>query len=358
MFRGSVVDHEGHSIHLKIGKYPEDKIGKFSHWAIIQEPEITISKIQFHNDEVQTSAGALNTKFTAMQAGYLWQFSLPGHHPYVLLNKGEGGLLSHGTDTAEIPYTKIMKGDGKTTYKKGLDGLEFAWRNCDIPNGYRAITDEDVFGKDTINGFWYGMGPSYNHLKGPAQNVDKTIYNNWYQNEDQLRSNFTWGNIYNHACLVYGGIPKTVTGNIIGNRKASSLRQPFQSHVKDVANFKSIYAGDIVKIHCNTGVKGRPMAAGLPPFKDYTIDQAYDWEKIAPSQIQSRVHYELEVRPIWPRKNLPAVKRSIFPDLHMQLAAQQCNERSNVQFITIAPQKDRKGEQMKISVTFTVGDGK
>ena len=38
----------------------------------------------------------------------------------------------------------------------------------------------------------------------------------------------------------------------------------------------------------------------------------------------------------------------------MQLAAQQCNERSNLQFITIAPQKDRKNEQMKISVTFTI----
>ena len=54
------------------------------------------------------------------------------------------------------------------------------------------------------------------------------------------------------------------------------------------------------------------------------------------------------------RKNLPAVKKSIFNDLHMQLATQATHDKSNVQFITIAPQKDRKGEQMKISVTFTV----
>ena len=336
-------------------KYPEDKIGKFSHWSIIKEPEITISKIQFHNDEVQATGGAPNTKFTAMQAGYLWQFSLLGHHPYILLNKQAGGLLTHGEYKENVPYKKLQKGDQATTYKKGLDGLEFAYRFSDVPNGYRALTDEDVFNRTAINGYWYGLGPSYNHLQGPAQADNKTNQPGFFKNEDQLRLNFTWGNIYNHASIAYGGTATDLPGQTIGNSYVSTYRKPFQAQIKDVANFKSIYAGDIVKIHCNTGTHGRPMAAGIPPFKNLTHTQAYDWGKTETTdKIQKRCLYDMEIKPIWPRKNLPAVKKSIFNDLHMQLAAQQCNERSNIQFITIAPQKDRKEEMMKISVTFTV----
>ena len=237
-------------------KWPEDKMGKFSHWSILEEPEITISKIQFHNDEVQTTAGAPNTKFTAMQAGYLWQFSVPGTHPYVLLNKDAGGLLTHGQYKEDVPYKKLQKSDKSTTYKKGLDGLEYAYNFCNIPNGYRALTDLDVFNKTKINGYWYGMLPDYNELTGPGQTDDKTNQAGLFMNQDQMRLNFTWGDVYNHASIAFGGIPPTLPGKTIGNDKSSSLRQPFQAAIKDVANMKSIYAGDIIKIHCNTGTHG------------------------------------------------------------------------------------------------------
>ena len=314
--------------------------GKFSHWAIIQEPEITISKIQFHNDEVQTTAGAPNTKFTAMQAGYLWQFSVPGTHPYVLLNKDAGGLLTHGQYKEDVPYKKLQKSDKSTTYKKGLDGLEYAYNFCNIPNGYRALTDMDVFNKTKINGYWYGMLPDYNELTGPGQTDDKTNQAGLFMNQDQMRLNFTWGDVYNHASIAYGGIPAELPGKTIRNDKSSSLRQPFQAAIKDVGNFKSIYAGDIVKIQCNTGTHGRPMAAGIPPFKNISQAQKFDWGKPLPADTdQSRVWYNISAKPIWPRKNLPAVKRGIFNDLHMQLAAQQCKERSNIQFITFTTKR-------------------
>ena len=325
--------------------FPQDKIGKFSHWAIIQEPEITISKIV-------SQRRSTNVIGSAEYKIHLWQFSVPGNQPYVLLNKTAGGILGMGDHTTDQPYRKLEKSDNSTIYKKGLDGLEFAYQNVNIPNGYRAVTDKDVFNRTDINGFWYNAGPAYNHLEGPAQNEDKTTYQNWFMNEDQMRMNFTWGNIYNHAAMIFGGMDRS--GDKIGNDKDSDLRQPFQPAIKDVGNFKSIYAGDIVKIHCNTGVKGKPMAAGIHPMESIGFLQAYDWGKIAPSKIESRAWYNTQVQPVWPRKNLPAVKRCLFNDLHMQLAAQQCNERSNLQFITIAPQKDRKNEQMKISVTFTI----
>ena len=327
-----------------ISKYPQNKIGKFSHWAIIEEPEITISKIQFHNDEVQTSAGAPNTKFTAMQAGYLWQFSVPGNQPYCLINKQAGGVLGHGDHVEDQLYRKMEKADNNTIYKKGLDGLEYARRNLDVPNGYRLLTDEDVFDHTEVNGFWHNAGPLFNQLQGPAQDANFKTHTNWFRNEDQMRLNYTWGDVYNHAAMIFGGINRAIPGKTMGHERYCTLTQPFQPAIKDIANFKSIYAGDIVKIHCNTGVKGKPMSAGIEPMEAIRFKQAYDWDRLQTdaatpeADVHSRCWYTATIQPVWPRKNLPDVKRCLYPDLHMQLAAQQCNEKSNIQFITIAPQ--------------------